>query len=163
MMPQYSLWLLKWCHPCASTPVLGPRPTIYGPRTGVEALGRHHFQSHSENCGIMAQSYILAVLCWKSIITTVGQFGFFSDLGRLYVATYRNLYKCYLQGKWSFLFIWCQKSPHLHVFELTDNKCTKFCSHLSLQNSDRTYLIFDLFSIKIAVFLNQLISVVLFF
>ena len=57
MMPQYSSWLWKWCHPRASTPVLGPRPTVYGPRTGVEALGRHHFQSHLENCGIIAHDW----------------------------------------------------------------------------------------------------------
>ena len=33
---------------------LGPRPTVYGPRTGVEALGWHHFQSNFENCSIIA-------------------------------------------------------------------------------------------------------------
>ena len=61
MMPQYSSWLWKWCHPRASTPVLGPRPTVYGPRTGVEALGRHHFQSHLENCGIIAHDTALGL------------------------------------------------------------------------------------------------------
>ena len=34
--------------------------SVYLPRTVMEALGQHHFQSHSENCGIMA--HIVTIL-----------------------------------------------------------------------------------------------------
>ena len=56
-MPPFSSGHWKRCCPRTSKTVLGTRAMLYVPRTVLEVLGRHLFQSPSEKGGILAQNF----------------------------------------------------------------------------------------------------------